>query len=503
MKAEPKMLPEEYTICMYLRLSNEDRNQSPDQKESGSISSQRKLIQGYIRSHKEFERCTVMERLDDGLSGRYFDSRPGFTDMIDLCRRGKINCIIVKDCSRFGRNYVELGDYLEQIFPFLGIRFISVNDHYDSLVEEGGLDIAFRNLVYDYYSRDLSKKERIAKTRMAEQGKYGAAQAMYGYRKKADDKHSLEIDPVAAAIVREVFAMRLAGKGPVIIARELNERGIPSPTEYRLKQGLSITHKHRKQCPGWIPSQVGAMLQNEGYTGAVVSHKNKVNPVTGKVECRPRSEWIVIPDMHEPIISKEDFDVVQGLKKMMRAKKTDHVNHYTCGICGRRLKATCACYYCERKYVARDSDCAGIWVKKKEMDNQLLSKLQEKLSEIRAQRNESVLREKSEGVGTSGLAALQEQLQKAEKEKRFLYEKLVERSIARETFKIQKEGLEMKIQLLRERISSANKSEETETKHQSDLPIPEITELTDTVWEEYIESAEIFPDGHLSVKFRI
>lgn len=502
MKAERKMLPEEYRICMYLRLSNEDREQSPGQKESGSISSQRKLIQGYIKSHKEFERCAVIERLDDGLSGRYFDSRPGFTDMIDLCRKGKINCIIVKDCSRFGRNYVELGDYLEQVFPFLGVRFISVNDHYDSAVEEGGLDIAFRNLVYDYYSRDLSKKEKIAKTRMAEQGKYGAAQAMYGYRKKADDKHSLEIDPVAAAIVREVFAMRLAGKGPAIIARELNERGIPSPTEYRLKQGLSITHKHRKQCPGWIPSQVGAMLQNEGYTGAVVSHRNRVNPVTGKVENRPRSEWIVIPDMHEAIISKEVFNAVQSLKKEMKAKKSGHVNHYTCGICGRRLKATCACYYCTMKYVASDSDCAKIWVRKKDIDSQLLSSLQEKLSEVRTQRSESASQEKEE-TGTSRFAALQEQLQQAEREKRFLFEKLVERSIDRENFKVQKEELEEKIHLLRERISSAAGYGEIETRDQSDQPIPEITELKDSVWDEYIESAEVFPDGHLSVKFRI
>ena len=184
-------LPDTYTVCMYMRLSNEDNYIPKGKLESGSITAQRGLIRDYLRRHDEFKNCRVIERYDAGLSGRYFDSRPGFTEMIELCKQGKINCVIVKGCSRFGRDYVELGEYLEQMFPFMGIRFISINDHYDSDHEEGGLDIAFKNLVYDYYSRDLSKKEKIAKTKMAEQGKYGASQELYGYRNKPDDKHSL------------------------------------------------------------------------------------------------------------------------------------------------------------------------------------------------------------------------------------------------------------------------------------------------------------------------
>lgn len=116
----------------------------------------------YINKQREFAGCNVIERCDDGISGRYFDTRPQFTEMIELAKKGKINCIIVKDCSRFGRDYVELGDYLEQLFPFLGVRFIAINDHYDSDKTEGGLDIAFKNLVYDIYSRDLSKKVRAS-----------------------------------------------------------------------------------------------------------------------------------------------------------------------------------------------------------------------------------------------------------------------------------------------------------------------------------------------------
>ena len=130
-----------YTICAYMRLSNEDRDVFGRKVESGSITSQRRLIMDFIDRQPEFAGCRVIERCDDGLSGRYFDTRPQFTDMINLAKQGKVDCIIVKDCSRFGRDYVELGDYLEQLFPFLGVRFISVNDHYDSERDEGGLGI--------------------------------------------------------------------------------------------------------------------------------------------------------------------------------------------------------------------------------------------------------------------------------------------------------------------------------------------------------------------------
>ena len=216
----------DYTVCAYMRLSDEDRDIFGRKVESSSITSQRRLIMDFINRQPEFKGCNVIEKCDDGLSGRYFDTRPGFTEMIEQTKRGKINCIVVKDCSRFGRDYVELGDYLEQLFPFLGVRFIAINDHYDSKTCEGGLDIAFKNLVYDIYSRDLSKKVRESRRQMAKQGKYTAGQTLYGYRKTKKDKHKLELDPEAAGIVREIFDMRLAGIGLSEIARNLTDRGI-------------------------------------------------------------------------------------------------------------------------------------------------------------------------------------------------------------------------------------------------------------------------------------
>lgn len=496
-------MSEDYTICMYMRLSDEDDYIPKEKGESGSITAQRGLIQKYIHQHDEFKNCRVIERFDDGLSGRYFDTRPGFTEMIDLCKRGKINCIIVKDCSRFGRDYVELGDYLEQFFPFMGIRFISVNDHYDSDREEGGLDIAFKNLVYDYYSRDLSKKEKLAKTRMAEQGKYGASQEMYGYRKKADDKHSLEVDLEAAEVVKKIFAMRLQGIGPTLIARKLNERGILSPTEYRISKGLSVVHRHRKGNVGWNPSQVDAMLKNEGYTGAVISHRIGVNPITGKTMNRPKEDWIIVPDMHEAIISKEDFDAVQKMRRRLPDKRKPVKKiAYRCGLCGRTMYATTANLYCSRKYAAPDTECAQVWMKKVKADEAVLEDLKYSLAAFFVEEDE-LKKKRAEGISPEAeLNETEAELKKVERDKRLLFEKLADRSIDRQTFKTRKVTFDEKIEALKEKMNVIRASMDERKEADVDRSDLDAVDLTKELWDKYIESAEVYPDDRITVKFK-
>lgn len=313
MREKTAALPAGYTICAYMRLSNEDRDVFGRKVESGSITSQRRLIMDFIDRQPEFAGCRVIERFDDGLSGRYFDTRPQFTDMINLAKQGKVDCIIVKDCSRFGRDYVELGDYLEQLFPFLRVRFISVNDHYDSDRDEGGLDIAFKNLVYDIYSRDLSKKVRQARERLAVQGKYTAGQALYGYRKTAADKHKLEKDPETAPVVREIFDMRLAGMGVTDIARNLNDRGIGCPTVFLHGKGEAVNRKGGFEMMCWTGGVINGLLQNEIYTGAVVSLKSTMDSRKGKLVARPKDEWVRVDGMHEAIVTKEEFRRVQEM----------------------------------------------------------------------------------------------------------------------------------------------------------------------------------------------
>ena len=219
-------------IAMYLRLSQEDVDKRNNvlKDESNSIRSQRLLIQRYIQEHSELSGCPVMEFVDDGYTGTNFD-RPQFQKMISLIRSGEIQCVVVKDLSRFGRNYLEVGDFLEHIFPFLGVRFIAINDHYDSadyIGTTGGVDVAFRNLVYQQYSQDLSQKVKAAMHMKMARGQY-VTHCPYGYKKAPGEKHKMIIDPVTAPVVREIFLAAIAGKKSTEIASALNEKHIPTP----------------------------------------------------------------------------------------------------------------------------------------------------------------------------------------------------------------------------------------------------------------------------------
>lgn len=217
-----------YNACIYARLSRDDG----DKLESDSIINQKALIRDFLSKHPEFH--AVSEKTDDGYSGVNFD-RPSFEKLIERIKKGKINCVIVKDFSRFGRDYIELGDYLERIFPFMGVGFISINDHYDSLEYKGttgGLDVVMKNIVYDYYSKDLSVKVMTAKRAKMKRGLYIGGHVPYGYRRRKDDKHRIEIDPEAAEAVREIYDSAMDGMRTVDIAAQLNAKGYDTPAAY-------------------------------------------------------------------------------------------------------------------------------------------------------------------------------------------------------------------------------------------------------------------------------
>ena len=213
------------TIALYMRISSEDANEG----ESFSIGHQRDLLYHFVKSRREFDGCTVMEFLDDGYTGTNFD-RPGVQKMLSMAGN-PIQCIIVKDFSRFGRNLIDVGDYLDQIFPFLGVRFIAVNENYDSKNSIGSsvsLDVSLKAMVYEMYSRDISEKIRCMQQAKMKKGEYLCAIAFYGYKRSQTRKNSLEIDGQAAGIVRRIFQMAVDGMEPTQIALRLNTEGIRS-----------------------------------------------------------------------------------------------------------------------------------------------------------------------------------------------------------------------------------------------------------------------------------
>ena len=217
------------TLAKYIRLSTADEDvKYGDKAESNSVSHQRMLLDGYIKSHPEFSNCTVLEFLDDGRSGTNLD-RPGMRTLLEAARRREINCVIVKDLSRFARDYLTSGHYLEQVFPALGIRFISVNDGYDSndfpYGTAGNITNGLLSLINEMYSRDLSQKSKASKRFYAEKGQCISAYPIYGYLKSPEDKRAWIPDPKAAPVVQRMFTLYVEGINPTEIARRLNEIG--------------------------------------------------------------------------------------------------------------------------------------------------------------------------------------------------------------------------------------------------------------------------------------
>lgn len=237
-----------------------------NKSESESISHQKALIQNFINDSIELKDSMQYEFFDDGYSGTNF-KRPSFERLLEKIKKGEINCVIVKDFSRFGRDYIELGDYLERIFPFMGVRFISINDHYDSLDYKettGGLDVVMKNIVYDYYSKDLSMKVKTAKYQKMKQGKYLGGYVPYGLMKDPKDKHKLIVDPEAVAVVREIFDMAIAKMRLIDMARTLNERSVETPGQYYRRKHPStkkFVNFSDKAC--WTHANLRTILKQE------------------------------------------------------------------------------------------------------------------------------------------------------------------------------------------------------------------------------------------------
>lgn len=304
-----------YQAAVYLRLSREDGDIADGGKQiSNSIANQKELVMDYLKSRPEI--TVVSTYTDDGYSGVNFE-RPEFQRMLSDIREGKINCVIVKDLSRFGRNYIESGRYIEKIFPMLNIRFIAVTDGYDSINEDMGSDmiIPFKNLINDAYCRDISIKIRSHMEIKRRNGEYIGAFAAYGYLKDKGNKNHLVIDKYAADVVRDIFTMKLCGMSQQAIADKLNADGILSPLQYKKSIGVSLESSFQKNVkPKWSYNAVLRILKNEVYTGTVVQGKcTTPNYKIKKRIQRDESEWVRVKDMHEAIISKSDFSLVQEL----------------------------------------------------------------------------------------------------------------------------------------------------------------------------------------------
>lgn len=331
------MTEKTYNVGIYCRLSNDDERDG----ESVSIENQKLLLQSYVRQMGWNE---IDVYIDDGYTGTNFN-RPGVQRLIEDAKAKRINLILVKDLSRFGRNYIEIGQYTDYLFPSIGCRFVALNNGVDTESKNGSTDVmCFLNLFNEFYSRDTSKKVKAVKRACAENGKFMGTYPAYGYKRDPEDKHHLVIDEDTAPIVRRIFSMRATGMGFTGIAAQLNEEGIPSPGMlYYQRRGKAdprrVNHK-------WAGETVKHLIRNEVYIGnmvqgktGTVSYKNK------KLISKPEDEWIRVEGTHEPIISQEIWDTVQSIdqKRVRKNAASDGIRSVFTGIvycaeCGFKMR---------------------------------------------------------------------------------------------------------------------------------------------------------------------
>ena len=325
-----------FHVAAYVRLSREDG----DKAESDSIGNQIKLIKENIRNHDDFILADTY--VDDGFTGTNFQ-RPAFQRMITDIECGKINCVVVKDLSRFGRDYIDTGKYLERYFPDQGVRFISVTDQIDSQKQPYDMLLPIKNIFNEQYARDISKKVHASMKTKQKAGEFIGAFASYGYRKDPDNKNRLIVDDYAANVVRRIFDLYIQGYGKIRIASMLNEEGIVCPSEYKKLQGDNYRNSNRLNSTSyWTYSTINRILQNEMYIGNMVQGKTS-RRMRSKAQSREREEWIIVNGTHEAIIDIDTWEKVQCLLKRrtreldLNANTSIFAGFLKCGECGRAL----------------------------------------------------------------------------------------------------------------------------------------------------------------------
>lgn len=327
-----------YNLALYYRLSREDG----DKSESDSIANQRNMLMQYIDGKEEFN--LVDSYSDDGWSGYNFD-RPDFKRLLEDIERNKINCIIVKDLSRLGRNYIDTGYYIQRYFPKMNVRFIALNDNVDTLKIQDDIMMPIRNIMNEQYCIDISKKVSSAFLSKQKGGQFIGSFPSYGYLKSPADRHKLIIDLYAAGVVKRIYKMFLEGVTKQKIANQLNDEDILSPSAYKTSLGIGyvngrvFNHKY-----GWSYNSIHEILNREMYIGNMVQHICKTKGIRGKQEKRPRSEHIIVENTHPAIIDKDTWANTQKLlkKNTWNAKDSSYnlsplSGFVRCGDCGKAM----------------------------------------------------------------------------------------------------------------------------------------------------------------------
>lgn len=511
--------------AIYLRISSEDADLRTGEKdESESISNQRSLLREYVSSHADLSDSEILEFCDDGWSGTNFE-RPAVKELLEQVKHRQINCIIVKDLSRFGRDYLTVGDYISRVFPFLGVRFISVNDGFDSSnpLDIDSLDTSFRTLIYDLYSRDLSRRVKSAKKARAERGAFLSPYAPYGYVKDPEDKNHLLVDAEAAEVIRRIFQMAADGAKTWQIAAALNGDGVISPKNYKVEAGCTRTPwRSIREDNFWTGNLVAKLLRDERYIGKTVYGKRSRDIVgsthTVKIS---RNDWIVVPDRHEAIVPEVLFEKAQACMREYREREVMTGGGNTlkrkviCGVCGHTMQRDNkknGSYRCVTKRLNTGFDCSEEKVPEADVLEAAVDTIQVyaqyavSIDRLLQTRQEQRLLDRKQAQRQ--LQTLQSRKARLDKRLQDLYEGLVEGEISRKSFAAQKKALTAQAEEisrtvleLERKISGSDDSGNAVIEHFKSYA--GITALTKEISTDLLHSVTIYPDGRMDIRLNL
>ena len=523
-----------WAVAQYIRLSQEDNDTGDGKLESNSITSQKALLNEFIEEHDDL--IVYDTYVDDGYTGTDFN-RPGFQRLLEDMRKGNINCVLVKDLSRLGRNYIEVGNYIEQIFPLFNIRFIAINDSVDSFknpMSSNTILVPFKNLINDEYARDTSIKIKSALKAKKKKGEFIGAFPSYGYVKDEKDKHKLVIDEESAEIVRKIFEWKVnEGLGNLSICYRLNDMGVLNPTGYKKKK-LNQNYnnsKMKKEDYSWCPSTVRNILKNDVYIGNVTQGKRKVKSYKiHKVEHVPEDEWVTVENMHEPIIDKELFDKAQGLRQVdTRVQNTGALSMWAgilkCADCGRAMhkkyckntSGTVYEYYICGTYRKKSNKlCTKHTLKVEDLENSVLEAIKLHIELFIDTENilEQINKSKTKQLVNENISnikqAKKKEIEKISNLKRSLYEDWKNEYITKEEYLEYKQKYESDIEKIKKNIENLNKQKEKKEERIEDnskwiedfKKYRNITELDRDIIAELIDYIEVYENKKIRIHFK-
>ena len=505
--------------ALYCRLSQDDMLQG----ESNSITNQKAILKKYAEDNGFSNHVFYV---DDGVSGTTWE-REGFKAMLADIEEGKVGTVITKDLSRLGRDYLKTGEYIEIIFPDHDVRYIAINDGVDTLKSENEL-MAFKNIFNDWYARDTSKKIRAVFKAKGQSGKH-LSNPIYGYKHSETDKNLWVIDDEAAEVVRKIFHLCIDGYGPTQIARILTEQGIPTPTAYALSQGRDNGRKNAK-LHRWGNETIAHILEKAEYCGHTVNFRTHVKSYKNKKRVdNPKEDWLIFENTHEAIITQQEFDLVQELRKnKRRPTKHEEVNPFSgicyCADCGKKL------YLCRATTMTADQEhlkcgtyakdkngCTIHFVRTIVLKEIILGELNKMVAFVKDNEDEFVQMAMDNSVQkqSSELSKSRKKLKESEKriaelDRLFtrLYEDNVSGKISDERFSIMSAGYEDEQKKLRATVAELTDFIETAEQKSADVTAfisvvqkyERITELTPEIMHELIEKIVVHaPDkssGH-------